>query len=97
MGKEADRPTQLDGRSFESAETTARENLARDLHNELERLDPSTDGDDWLTLKPYQREMYRSAINYVIRNPDKVIEALGSNLTNNDSINGCCKKRKQTD
>lgn len=71
-----DRPADIDGLSFADDQSSARESLARDLHWKLEILDPSMDGSDWLALMPFQREMYRSAIRYVLLDEEKVRRAL---------------------
>lgn len=93
----ADRLAAIDGLHFDDPRAYARELLARDLHWELERLDPSEDGDDWLTLKPFQRTLYRSAIARLFLDRDKVLQALGLNLAHNNLVHGCAQERKQPD
>lgn len=47
----------------------ALEELARELHWEMERLDP-TDAPDWDALTERQRQFYRLCVEHLIRQPE---------------------------
>ena len=61
----------MDGHVFEIAGPAelALEELARELHWEMERLDP-TDAPDWEARTEHQRQFYRLCVDHLIRQPE---------------------------